>query len=82
MTDKRKRILLTLTLNLIFLIGLALIWNYFLLPKIEFVDTEEILTLEKGGLYPAEAFIKKTNGTVTPDADPLPAGEVGEFLMR
>ena len=82
MTDKRKRILLTLTLNLIFLIGLALIWNYFLLPKIEFVDTEEILTLEKGGLYPAEAFIKKTNGTVTPNADPLPAGEVGEFQMR
>ena len=80
MTEKRKKILTVLTCNLLLLIAVALVWNYFLKPVILFQDEEFVL--EMGWEYPAEDFIKETNGKVTPERRLLYTDEVGEYDIQ
>lgn len=80
MTEKRKKILTVLICNLLFLIAVALVWNLLLKPVIEF--PEEEIVLEKGWSYPADDFIKKTNGKVTPERELLYTDLPGEYDIQ
>ena len=76
MTRKQKSILTILACNLIFLTGVALLWNLFIKPTVSF--TEEYPVLEKGEKYRAGDYIADKRGEVTFESNYLDTERTGE----